>query len=54
MSKYISYPHITPKEKAYFAPSNHSRVIDIIKGGKCVNCLKEIPPTYLNIDITWR
>jgi MoaA/NifB/PqqE/SkfB family radical SAM enzyme len=51
---FTSSPHITPKEKCFFAPFNHERVIQVIKAGRCVNCLKEIPPTYLNLDVTWR
>jgi len=54
MAGFVTLPHITPKEKAFFSPANHERVTQIIKAGKCVNCLKDIPPVYLNIDITWR
>jgi len=54
MADFVASPHITPKEKAFFSPANHKRVTQIIKAGKCVNCLKDIPPVYLNVDITWR
>ncbi len=54
MSSLVTLPHLTPKENAFFAPSNHERVTQLVKAGKCVNCLKDIPPVYLNLDITWR
>jgi len=54
MCNLYDFPHITPKEKCFFAPFNHKRVIQIIRAGRCVNCLKGISPTYLNLDITWR
>jgi MoaA/NifB/PqqE/SkfB family radical SAM enzyme len=54
MADFVTLPHITPKEKAFFSPANHERVTQIIKAGRCVNCLKDVPPVYLNIDITWR
>jgi radical SAM protein with 4Fe4S-binding SPASM domain len=54
MSNFVTLPHLTPKEKAFFAPANHERVTQLIKAGNCINCLKDIPPIYLNLDITWR
>lgn len=45
---------ITNKEKAFFSPFNHGRIIQMVKAGRDPKLLQEIPPVYLNLDITTR
>jgi radical SAM protein with 4Fe4S-binding SPASM domain len=42
------------KELTYFRPFNHKRIISIIEAGRDPDRLKDIPPIYLNLDMTWR
>ncbi len=47
-------PRITHKETVFFNSVNHSRITQLIQAGRDPQLISRIPPSYFNIDITWR
>lgn len=47
-------PRITHKETVFFNSVNHSRITQLIQAGRDPQLLSRIPPSYFNVDITWR
>ena len=47
-------PRTMEKERPYFKSSNHERIMAAIRAGRDPDLLKNIPPIFLNLDLTWR